>query len=118
MKPMTSALMICAAVVVLVGLGFSSEGNAQGGQRWEYAYLAKRFSTVTITRVIGDRCSTEVVVTPEAARFGVGADGQLNRAATAMTKLTDEGWEMVTEGVAYCDQTDENIQAIHFRRPR
>lgn len=116
MKPTMSALLVLGAL--LVGMTLGSEGLAQGGDRWEYAYMAKRFSSVTLTRIAGDRCVTEAITVPDAARFALGTDGQLHRAATAITRLSEDGWEMVGDGVAYCDQADENLHAIHFRRRR
>lgn len=114
-----SAAMLLSVMAFLVGA--SSDGIAQTPGvigPWSYAYIANiSGSALEVAYVEGDTCRIEKFYVPVNNTNRVGVDfgaTRLKSAATAMTALSQNGWEMVGAGFAYCHYSD--VEAIHFKR--
>jgi hypothetical protein len=121
MKSATPALAILLLTVIAFLMGASSDGIAQTPGvigPWAYAYIANiNGSAVEVAYIEGDNCRIEKIHVPvnNTNRVGVNFGAtRVKSAATAMAALSQDGWEMVGAGFAYCHYSD--IEAIHFRR--
>jgi hypothetical protein len=121
MKPVTTASGALLLCVMAFLMGAASDGIAQTPGvigPWAYAYIANiSGSAVEVAYVEGDNCRVEKIHIPvnNTTRMGVNYTAtRVKSAATAMAALSQDGWEMVGAGFAYCHSYD--VEAIHFRR--
>jgi hypothetical protein len=121
MKSATPAMAILLLTVTAFLIGASSDGKAQTPGvigPWAYAYIVNSHgSAVEVAYVEGDTCRSERIYVPVNHTNRMGIDftaTRLKSAATAMATLSQDGWEMVGQGFAYCHYSD--VDAIHFKR--